>query len=321
MYSSTLLLAPLLVLAGVAPLSGEVALLVAEPYGKFGFFTPTGHAAVYLSRVCADSPTYLRMCEPGEFGVVISRYNRIGGYDWVAVPVLPYLYAVESPSEVPDTVEAATVARLRDRYRRAFLHTVAPDGPEGRMPRGDWVQLVGAAYDRSIHGFMLPTSREDDQRLVLHLNAHPNRRRFNLFFRNCADFARGIVNFYYPGAVRRNIIADLGITTPKNSAKALVSYARRRPGLRSSQFIVPQVPGARRSTAVRGVSESLIRSKKYVVPLAILQPWVAGSAAAAYLFSGRFNPAAQSPTVCEPGGLPSCIAGYDGDSAGAPQDR
>ncbi len=297
----------MLMLAVVTPVAAEVALLVGEPYGKFGFFNPTGHAAVYLSRVCAASPTYLRMCEPGELGVVISRYNRIGGYDWIAVPVLPYLYAVERPGDVPDVADAAAIARLRDRYRRAHLRLVAPDGPEGEMPSGDWIQLAGSAYDRNIHGFMLPTSPEDDARLVRHLNAKVNQRRFQLFYRNCADFARSIVNFYYPKAVRRNIVADLGITTPKHSAKAMVSYSRRRE-VQLAQFVVPQVPGAPRSTALRGVSESLVRSKKYVVPLAILQPWVAGSAAAAYLFAGRFNPAGRSPAVCDPGAFPACLA-------------
>jgi hypothetical protein len=300
------LIAPMLLLAVAAPLAGEVALLVGEPYGKFGFFNPTGHAAVYLSRVCAASPTHVRLCEPGELGVVISRYNRIDGRDWIAVPVLPYFYAVEHPDQVPDEAGAPLVARLRDRYRRAHLRQVAPDGPGGEVPPGDWIQLVGSAYDRSIHGFMLPTSPEDDERLVEWLNARPNRRRFHLLYRNCADFARRIVNFYYPKAVRRNIIADMGITTPKHAAKALVSHSRKR-DLPLAQFTVPQVPGSPRSTALRGVSESLVRSKKYVVPLVILQPWVAGSAAAAYLFAGRFNPAAQPSAVCDPAAFPSCL--------------
>src|ERR1700729_3761025 len=52
----------------------SVALLMEEPYGEFGAFNPTGHAAVYLNHVCADTPTQLRMCRPGELGVVISRY-------------------------------------------------------------------------------------------------------------------------------------------------------------------------------------------------------------------------------------------------------
>ena len=34
----------------------SATLFLEEPYGKLGFFTATGHAAVYLSGVCAETP-------------------------------------------------------------------------------------------------------------------------------------------------------------------------------------------------------------------------------------------------------------------------
>ena len=77
----------LLLLSGAGTARAEAALFLEEPFGAFGHMNPTGHAAVYLSRVCAESPTVLRACEPGETGVVISRYRRVGGYDWVAIPL------------------------------------------------------------------------------------------------------------------------------------------------------------------------------------------------------------------------------------------
>src|SRR5712692_12052361 len=79
----------------------SATLLLEEPYGKLGFFTATGHAAVYLSGVCAETPLVLRPCAPGELGAVISRYDGVGGYDWVAIPLIPYLYAVEQPDDIP----------------------------------------------------------------------------------------------------------------------------------------------------------------------------------------------------------------------------
>src|SRR5580693_1273659 len=78
--------------------NADATLLLEEPYGHFGAFTATGHAAVYLNRVCAETPVRLRRCAPGETGVVISRYNKISGYDWIAIPLIPYLYAVDGPS-------------------------------------------------------------------------------------------------------------------------------------------------------------------------------------------------------------------------------
>ena len=78
----------LLVCAGVYA-RADIALFLEEPHGEFGAFNPTGHAAVYLSDVCAESATKLRNCFPGEHGVVISRYHRVAGYDWIAVPLVP----------------------------------------------------------------------------------------------------------------------------------------------------------------------------------------------------------------------------------------
>src|ERR1700721_81513 len=79
--------------------SASATLLLEEPYGRMGFFTATGHAAVYLSGVCANSPLVLRHCAPGETGIVLSRYDGVGGYDWAAIPLIPYLYAVEGRGE------------------------------------------------------------------------------------------------------------------------------------------------------------------------------------------------------------------------------
>ncbi len=285
------------------PLSARVALLVEQPFGKFAFFTPTGHAAIYLSRVCAETPTRLRLCEAGETGVVISRYNRIGGFDWVAMPPLPYFYAVDRVDAVPRSVNADVVDRLKDGYRRAHLTMLAPDGPEGEAPKGDWVQLLGVAYDRSVHAFAFETKLEDDERLVRLLNSQQNQRKFNLFYRNCADFARGIINFYYPGMLRRNYIADVGISTPKNLGRVLVKYFEHRPHLGFWHFLVPQIPGLPTSKNARGVSESLVRSKKYVVPLLLIEPWAAAVAGVAYLTYGRFDPAKLPHTICEPHSL------------------
>jgi len=284
--------APLLLfLAGAATAFADVAVLVEEPYGSFGFFNPTGHAAIYLTNVCAASPLTLRRCEPGEAGVVISRYQKLAGYDWIAMPVVPFFYAVDRLEDVPANPDRATVTALREAWRRQHLQSVAPDGPGGTAPPGDWHELIGVAYDRSTYAFQLETTPEQDDRLIRELNSDPNRNRFSLLFRNCADFARKIVNTYYPRAVRRSFLADGGITTPKQVAKRLVRFGRTHPDLVMSSFIVPQEPGSiQRSKAVRGVFESFVRSKKYVVPLAFFQPWVAGAVGGAYLIGGRFSP-------------------------------
>jgi hypothetical protein len=268
----------------------SVALLMEEPYGAFGAFNPTGHAAMYLNRVCAANPTELRMCHDGEYGVVISRYHKIDGYDWIAVPLIPYLYAVNSIDQIPATIDKAGVAEVRDAYRRTYLEQLAPDTAAGTAPKGEWVQLVGASYDRTIHGFQVETTREQDERFIAYVNDKKNVGHFNLFVHNCADFSRVALDMYFPHAIHRNYIADAGVTTPKQVARSLVSYGKKHPELKMTAFVIPQVPGNMpRSHNVDGVTESLVKSKKYIIPLVALNPEVSGAIVVAYLVDGRLK--------------------------------
>lgn len=277
--------------AAFAKAHADAALLLEEPFGNFGGMNPTGHAAVYLTRVCAASPAKLRRCEPGEDGVVISRYHKIAGYDWLAVPLVPYLYAVATPAEIPESAGAELVAELRDAYRRAYLRDIAPDDSNGRAPGGEWTQLIGSSYDRKIYGFRIRTSAEQDDALIEEFNNRANKARFNILFSNCADFARSVLNFYNPHSIHRSFFADAGITTPKQTAKSLVQYSRRHPELALSSFEITQVAGSiHRSHRADGVLEAFLRSKKYIVPVAILHPIVVGGLGISYLATGRFNP-------------------------------
>jgi hypothetical protein len=269
----------------------DAALLLEEPFGQFGNMNPTGHAAIYLDHICAASLTELRLCGPGEFGVVISRYHNIGGYDWLAVPLIPYLYAVDDPRDVPESITPAEEARLRDRYRREHLLRIAPDDPKHEIPGGEWIQLIGASYDRKIYGYQIETTKQQDERFIAAFNARPNQSHFNLFFNNCANFAEKVFNFYYPHSIHRNYIADVGLMTPKQAAKSLVAYSKRHRDLKFTTFVIPQVQGTtHRSDSVDGVLESLVKSKKYVVPIALLHPFVAGGLAVVYFGDGRFHP-------------------------------
>ena len=279
--------------ACVSLAGASATLLLEEPYGRMGFFTATGHAAVYLSGVCADSPLVLRPCAPGETGVVISRYDAIGGYDWLAIPLIPYLYAVDRPQDVPLFADAKMVAFLRDRYRRKYLEDIVPDTENGAAPGGNWYQLVGSSYDRTIYGFEIETTPEQDEALIRKYNSSPNRSHFHLASSNCADFAKDVINFYYPKTLHRSVIADVGITTPKQLAKMLVKFDARHPELRGSRLVISQVPGSMpRSSPPHGVVESFLKSKKYIVPSAVASPIFAGCVFAVYVGTGagRFEP-------------------------------
>src|SRR6266576_6095161 len=151
----------LCVMGGVHAHAGAT-LLLEEPYSYDGTFAGTGHVAIYLDRVCADTPLVVRRCRAGEKGVVLSRYHGIAGHDWYAVPLIPYLYAVDNPQKIPIYADAKLEAFLRNQYRRKYLQDIAPDLDNGEMPEGPWIQLVGSAYDRTSYAFQIETSAEKD---------------------------------------------------------------------------------------------------------------------------------------------------------------
>ena len=282
-----------MVLAFVSIASASATLLLEEPYGGMGFFTATGHAAVYLSGVCAETPLILRHCSPGETGVVISRYDAVGGYDWVAIPLIPYLYAVDRPEDVPLFANAKMTLFLRDRYRRNYLEAIAPDVSNGEMPGGNWYQLVGSSYDRAIYGFEIETTPEQDDALIRKLNSSPNRSHFHLATNNCADFAKGVLNFYYPRSEHRSFGRRSRHDHSQAIAKTLTKFSSRHPELKFSRLIISQVPGSMpRSTNVHGVVESFFKAKKYIVPSVVVSPIFAGAVAAVYVTTGagRFEP-------------------------------
>ena len=287
----------LLSTAGAGKAYCAVALLVEEPYGFFGGVIPTGHTAIYLNHVCAETPTILRRCQPGENGVVISRYFRIGKLDWVAIPLMPYLYAVEHAEDVPERTDAASVERMRQHYAENHLQSLA--SPIAEYDRKNvWSQLLGAAYIRKIYSFEVATSVEQDDRLIAEYNGTANVGHFNLITNNCADFSRRLLNFYYPNAAKRSVSADVAITTPKQIAKSLSAFARRHDQLELSEIIIPQIPGSiHRSHTPRGVVESLLKTKKYALPIIVLQPYLLAGIAATYLTMGRFDLAHKAPVI------------------------
>jgi len=121
--------------------------------------------------------------------------------------------------------------------------------------------------------------------------------------------------------VGRSFLVDLGLTTPKQVARSLTKYAKKNPRLPFTVFIIPQVPGEiPRSHRVDGVVESLVKSKKYVVPLAVFYPEFTAALGAAYLTDGRFAPPKDAPAVMLPGASARAILGkrsleQDGASA------
>lgn len=278
----------------------QAALLMEEPYGFFGTLNPTGHTAIYFSRICAETPVKLRRCEPGELGSVIARYQGIAGYDWVAMPLVPYLYSVETIGEAPEHVNRATVLRLRDEYHERHMGVLGANVFAGNIVRGGWTQLVGVAYERRIYAYRFNTTEAQDDALIARLNGDANRSEFDLIYNNCADFARTVMNIYFPHTFRRTIFPDAGMTTPRQITYKLVRYAKKHPELELTVFEIPQVPGYRReSHANKSVSASLVTTG-YAVPLTLLNPYLTGAIFVDYLVRGRYPLIPKKPAILEP---------------------
>lgn len=296
-----LLLCLLLLLPLGAAARASMTVLVGEPFGRFGTMMPVGHAAIYLDRVCADGPLKLRMCTPGDVaGVVVARYASLGQYDWMASPVLDFLYSTERMENVPAYATPEVVWQLRQAYRERYLRAVVPDGKEGTFfgdgratgakDLAEWWETAGMAYNRRVWAYQTDTTVAQDEAFVHFMNSDPNRHRYRLRGRNCADFAADVVNFYFPGAVRSDRVADFGLMTPKQLLRSVTDLAAKQPNLHLRVWEIPQVPGSlRRSRPVRGGAEAGLKTKRYLFTLLLIQPEVPAGLAVLYLKHGRWQ--------------------------------
>jgi hypothetical protein len=288
---------------GCARCHAHAVLLLEEPYGFFGIVFPSGHSAIYFEQVCAETPVKLRRCRPGEFGAVITRNPGIGKYDWVAIPLVPYLYSVENPTEVPAHADSKAVWKMRNRYHEAHLLSLGEKMIPGNLVRGGWSALVGQAYERRIYAFSFETTFEQDDALIARMNADKNHSHFDFLYNNCSDFARFVLNVYFPGYFPRNISSDAGMTSPKAVARKLVRFARKHPEMQLAVYEIPQVPGYRRhSHRNKDLIESLITTP-YVLPITLANPYLAGGLLVDYLVRSHSGLIPKNPPVVAPDNL------------------
>jgi hypothetical protein len=275
------------------------ALLLEDANGIAEVMGPTGHDALYFARICAAGPTKLRRCEPGEPGVVIARYHGIAGYDWLAMPLIPYLYSVEDASQVPSHVNREIVQSLRLQYHDAHLQILG-DAPEGSETRRGWNQLLGAAYERRIWAFRFDTTEAQDDAFIAKMNADSNQSHFNILFRNCANFSSTVLNLYFPHSFMRHVAPDGGIVTPRQVAYELVRYAKKHPEIQLTVTEIPLVPGIHRTSRVgKSAAESFLVTG-YVIPIAFFSPIAGGVIVADALAWGRYPLPLKNATVASP---------------------
>jgi len=276
----------------------SIGLVVGEPFGSFGTMMPAGHAAIYLNHLCAETPTHLRPCRPGETGVVISRYHdlRATNLDWMAIPAVTFFYGVDDPANAPSFVTASLETELRETYRQQHLRSIAPDrindnGVSVPPPYGDWEEGIGAAFDRRLFLYTLDTTPEQDAAILALLNDDPNQRRYTLRRANCADFAADLLSTVLPGVFHRAKLADFDMTAPKTLARQLDAYGSAHPEMHLRVSEIPQVPGTlRRSRPLRGGAETFVKTKRYLATLLVIQPEAVLADWIVYERKGKWTP-------------------------------
>lgn len=288
-----------LLLLGCLPARADIGLLLnAKPNGhvEIGFaeITGEGHSAVYLSRVCPETPVKLRLCNPGELGSVIQSYEDYKEdqpYEWNAVPLSVYLYGVDDPQQKPLFASPEMRSALQERYRRLHMQDVCVTEKCATDPEANWRDAVAAAFVREIYIFRVRTTVEQDEQFIRQFNARANINHYSGFSNNCADFSKLIVNTYFPHSAHRDPINDFGMTGPKAVARSFAHYAERHPELQLQVVRIDQVPGTyKRSSDCREGTEQTFRAKKWLIPMIAVQAQAVPVLAASYLLTGRFDP-------------------------------
>ena len=241
-----LLLALSVVLALASPVRADIGVIVAEPVSALGFFTRVGHVGTYLSNICPDgSPIKMRVCLPGESGGVVIRSSTLSeneDYDWAIVPFEEYMHGFASPDLAP-LIGAPKLQRALERHNfEAVFSRAITTTSEGAAPEGQWKAALATRFDRSMYVFSVQTTAADDATIIAEFNTAPNKSRFNFFYQNCSDQAKGIFDLILPHTTGDRT-SGITMQTPKGLAKALVGRALAHPELNLRVRRYVQIPG------------------------------------------------------------------------------
>jgi len=293
------ILLSLAILLSIVPAHADIGLLLnAKPneHLEIGFaeITGEGHSAVYLSRVCPETPVKLRLCRPDEPGSVIQNYvdyKEDQPYQWNVVPLSVYLYGVDDMRQQPLFASPDIRSVLQEQYRREHMQSVCQSENCINNPDANWRDAIAAAFVREIYIFEVHTTVDQDEEFIREFNARANVNHYSGFKRNCADFAKLVVNTYFPHSAHRDPINDFGMTGPKAIARSFSHYAEHRPAMDFRVVRIEQVPGTyKRSSDCKEGTEQTVRSVKWLAPMFVVEAHAIPVLAASYLLTGRFDP-------------------------------
>jgi hypothetical protein len=273
----------------------DIGVMIADPTDQGpSRYTDAGHALVYLSGVCPDSPIRARLCQPGEQGSVVTTYSNFHEaqpYSWNILSLSIYLQG--SPNPDSRLLYASTYVKeaLEDHARENSLQPVCTGDSCPPLPHSAWRNVVAVTAHRDVFVYAVHTTPAQDQLVVDYLNQKPNTNHYNGFFNNCANFTSNLLNLLFPHSTHRDLLNDVGMMGPKSAARSFSRWALRRPKLGFYSMHFAQQPGEfPRSNVARSGTETVIHMKKYLIPMILFGRWELNTSIfASYILTGRFG--------------------------------
>ena len=241
-------------LFGAAPAHADIGLLLFESFGGMAEVAGQGgHNAYYLSDICPDdSPVKMRFCKEDEEPSVLSRNDKIQGYDWTITPFSIYMSGVSRPEQAPLIATKKLKAVLENYSLDKFISHDARFSrkADGTRPDGDWTYTAGMGVMRDVYNIHIKMTREQEEKIVEEFNDPKtvwgaNVSHFSLLKNNCANFDMDFINEFLPAKDHiKKGLHSMGMATPKGNAMALLrSLAKKAPELEIWVEKYPQVPG------------------------------------------------------------------------------
>jgi len=226
-----------------------------------------GEAAQITCEVdCGMSCPANAPCNPGELGVVISRYTRIGRYDWIAMPLLPYFMPLPNQRYSHCTQTASwppfSEISIDGRIWKTLRRTKPQEISRGRL--GPTCRFVVWP-----HQLWFPNLNDRGAGWRTHSWLNSGRTQ------NLTRSSRGIARTLFATsltsttqAVSRAILADLDVATPNIPQNLLwIQWAALGLGIFEASSFPRSQEASEKQTGPAAWFESVFKAKKYVLPL------------------------------------------------------
>ncbi|HEY0758467.1 MAG TPA: hypothetical protein VGD59_04330 [Acidisarcina sp.] len=243
----------------------DVALLVEDPAGYKGFWSDSGHLSIWVSDACVDASGRVNPCTGGS-GVVLSSTSYWLSHGWAAIPAQIYLEGIAG--EKSDAAWSGT------------LHKTYPE-----LPVSYGRKYIARLDHRGTYVLRIHTTAEEDARVLAAIQQGRDRFQYAVWTSNCSDFARQVLELYFPGKFRRRPIPDFGISTPHGVANRFWKLGRRDPELGMRIYYIPRrtPAGHLHDGRTKGICEAAITDEKYALPLLFYHPLIYGAFGVCYL--------------------------------------